>query len=153
MGILYVIHGKYYVYEAVQPVTLTPLEIWIRRGLNHFCMVKRLKDASALLTPEILKKMRAEGEKFKGRDYDMYFEWSDERIYCSELVWKIYKRGAGAEIGKLKKIRDFDLSSPVVQKKMEERYGKRIPWDEWAVSPADMLHSERLFTVSENYVP
>ena len=26
--------------------------------------------------------------------------WSDERIYCSELVWKFYKQGAGIEVGK-----------------------------------------------------
>ena len=32
------------------------------------------------------------------KDYDLYFEWSDDKIYCSELVWKIYKNGADIEL-------------------------------------------------------
>src|SRR5437867_163185 len=24
--------------------------------------------------------------------YDLTFEWSDDKIYCSELVWKVYER-------------------------------------------------------------
>ena len=43
--------------------------------------------------------MRQVGESFRGRPYDLTFEWSDERIYCSELVWKIYERALGIEIG------------------------------------------------------
>ena len=35
--------------------------------------------------------MKTIGRKYLGRDYDLRFEWSDDKIYCSELVWKIYK--------------------------------------------------------------
>ena len=42
--------------------------------------------------------MKNEGEKFKGKNYDLTFEWSDDKIYCSELIWKIYKRSTGIEI-------------------------------------------------------
>lgn len=48
-----------------------------------------------------MKKMKKVGEKYIGKDYDLYFEWSDSRIYCSELVWKIYKESIGLEIGNL----------------------------------------------------
>ena len=34
MGIIYENEGQYYVYEAIQPVKLTPLEQWIKRGEN-----------------------------------------------------------------------------------------------------------------------
>jgi hypothetical protein len=33
--------------------------------------------------------MKATGEGFLGKDYDLTFGWSDERLYCSELVWKV----------------------------------------------------------------
>ena len=55
-----------------------------------------------------------------GKDYDLYFEWSNEKIYCSELVWKIYKEGAGIEIGELEELSSFDLTNEIVKRKMKE---------------------------------
>jgi hypothetical protein len=85
--------------------------------------------------------------KFKGKDYDLTFEWTDDKIYCSELIWKIYQRTTGIEIGKLEKLSDFDLTSEIVRKKMEERYGNKIPMDEIVISPAEIFNSELLMTV------
>jgi uncharacterized protein YycO len=85
----------------------------------------------------------------RGKPYDLTFEWSDDRIYCSELVWKIYDRGIGIQVGKIKKLRDFDLSNDVVKNKMKERYGDQIPLDETVISPGDMFSSKLLKTVSE----
>ena len=111
MGIVYENNERFFVYEAVQPVKLTPLNKWIKRGKNGHYVVRRLKNADKVLTPEVLKKMKAVGERFKGKNYDLYFEWSDDKIYCSELVWKIYKEATGIEIGRtLEQLSDFDLS-------------------------------------------
>jgi len=149
-GIIYKENGRYYVFEAIQPVKSTPLDKWIARGKDGHYVVKRLKNAEKILTPEVLAKMKREGEKFRGKDYDLAFEWSDERIYCSELIWKIYQRATGVEIGKLEKLRDFDLTSEVVRKKMKERYGDKIPMDETVISPATVFASELLMTVKSN---
>jgi len=91
--------------------------------------------------------MRRIGRRFLGRPYDLTFEWDDRRIYCSELVWKIYKEGAGIELGRLQKLKDFDLSHPVVRKKMRERYGSSIPGDEPVISPQALFESPLLITV------
>lgn len=147
MGIIYKNNGTYFVFEAIQPVKLTPLLEWIDRGENGRFVVKRLKNANDILTPEVLNKMKSYGETFKGKDYDLYFKWSDDKIYCSELVWKIYKEITGIEIGKLEKLSDFDLSSQIVKQKMVERYGKKIPMDENVISPAAMFNSSVLETV------
>ncbi len=53
-----------------------------------------------MITTENLEKINMAGERFTGKSYDLYFEWTDETIYCSELVWKIYKEALGIEIGK-----------------------------------------------------
>jgi hypothetical protein len=132
------------VLEAVGPVKSTPLEEWIARGDKKKCVVKRLKDADTRLTTNTLKKMRDAANKLKGKPYDFYFEWSDERVYCSELVWKIYQRGAGIELGKLQKMRDFDLTSPEVKAKIKERFGGSIPKDEKVISPAAIFDSPLL---------
>jgi hypothetical protein len=66
------------------------------------------------------------------------------------LIWKIYKRATGIEIGKLEKISDFDLTNPAVKKKMRERYGNKIPTDEIVISPAAIFDSPLLMTVKSN---
>jgi hypothetical protein len=148
-GIIYIENGKYFVFEAVQPVKKTPLDEWISRGKNGHYVIKRLKNAKNVLTRDVLKKMKVEGDKFAGKSYDLTFEWSDDRIYCSELIWKVYQRATGIEIGKLEKLSDFDLTSNTVKKKMLERYGTKIPTDEIVISPAAIFNSDLLVTVVE----
>jgi uncharacterized protein YycO len=149
-GIIYSDNGQFYVFEAVQPVKTTPLDKWIARGENGHYVIKRLKNADQVLTAETLQKMKREGEKFKGKNYDLTFEWSDEKIYCSELIWKVYQRATGIEIGQLEKLSDFDLTNEAVKKKMKERYGDKIPMDEIVISPAAIFDSELLTTVKSN---
>jgi hypothetical protein len=150
MGIIYETTGQFYVYEAVQPVKLTRLSDWIKRGKNSQYVVKRLRDSDRLLTNENLKKMRDAGEKYKNKNYDIYFEWSDDKIYCSELVWKIYKDALNIEIGDLQELREFDLTNDIVKSKMKERYGDKIPLNEKVISPAAMFNSYKLITIKEN---
>lgn len=149
-GIVFKEGNKYYVFEAIQPVKRTPLHKWIARGKDGHYVVKRLKNADQVLTPAALQKMKAVGDQFKGKNYDLTFEWSDNRIYCSELIWKMYQRATGIEIGKLEKLRSFDLSNEAVRKKMKERYGDNIPMEETVISPAAVFESELLITVMQH---
>jgi hypothetical protein len=150
MGIVYLQQGEPLVFEAIQPVRLTPLQEWVARGERGHYVVKRLRDAESILTPEALREMQTIGESFSGKDYDLYFEWSDERIYCSELVWKIFERGAGVEIGGLAIMGNFDLSHPAVKAKLEERFGSNVPLQETVISPSAMFDAPELRTVFEN---
>jgi hypothetical protein len=147
LGIVYVESGGPFVYEAVQPVKLTRLEAWEKRGVGGHFVVKRLRDADRLLTSSNLAKMKAEGRRFQGKSYDPYFEWSDDRIYCSELVWKIFKRALGVELGATQVLGDFDLSDPVAKKKIRERWKSTPPMHEVVISPETMFESDKLVTV------
>jgi hypothetical protein len=149
-GIVFKEGDSFYVFEAVQPVKRTPLAEWIARGEKGKFIVKRLKNAEQTLTPEVLQKMKEIGKGFNGKKYDLDFEWTDEKIYCSELIWKIYKRSTGIDIGKLEKLGDFDLSSDQVKRKIKERYGNNIPMEELVISPASIFDSELLVTVKSN---
>ena len=146
VGIVYNQNGKSYVYEAVGPVILTPLTVWINSGIDKHYVVKRLKNR-AVLTPTVLQNMQQIAKNFANRPYDALFGWSDARLYCSELVWKIYKRGAGIELGKLKKLKEFDLSHPVVKSLLQKRYGKHIPLNETVIDPQGLFDSSLLETV------
>lgn len=150
-GIIYIENGKTYVYEAVQPVKMTLLKDWITNGKDNKYVVKRLKNEEKILTESILKKMKVSGMKFENKNYDLFFEWSDEKIYCSELVWKIYKEGANIELCKPKKLKEFDLEHPIVKKIMKQRYGNKIPYDEKVIAPSQLYESNLLETIFENY--
>jgi hypothetical protein len=147
MGIVFVRGDGPFVFEAVQPVKLTPLSQWTARGVGGHFVVKRLREANRLLTPETLRRLEREGRKFQGKNYDLYFEWSDNRIYCSELVWKMYKRAAGIEVGKLQRLREFNLSDPSVKAKIRERWRGEPPGNELVISPASMFESDKLVVV------
>jgi uncharacterized protein YycO len=147
MGIIFLKNGKSIVFEAVGPVKFTPLHDWVARGKGRHYVVKRLANAGEVLTQEAINRMLAIGKSFEGKPYDPYFEWSDDRIYCSELVWKIYKRALNIEIGKLQTMAEFDLSDPVVQKEIRERFGDSVPKDETVISPAAIFASNLLITV------
>jgi hypothetical protein len=129
--------------EAVGPVKETPLKNWVDKGVGHHHVVKRLKQKRL----HVDAALKSAGDKFKGKPYDPYFGWSDDRIYCSELVWKMYKQGLGVEIGPLQKLRDFDLSSSTVKAMLTERYGSAVPLDEQVITPSAIFDSPDLVTV------
>ncbi len=146
-GIVFMENGNPIVYEAVQPVKKTPLAEWMKHGENNFFEVKRLKGSATNVTADVITKMKNKYKEFDGKNYDLYFGWSDEKIYCSELVWKIYKEATGLEVGKLQKLKEFDLTHPAVKAKLKERYGNTIPYEEMVISPAAIYESELLETV------
>ncbi len=150
VGIVYRKGDDFFVFEAVQPVKTTPLDKWIQQGENRHFVVKRLRNAEKLLTADVLQKMKLAGSRFEGKNYDLYFEWSDQRIYCSELVWKIYKEAAGVELGELEFLKSFNIKHPSVAQKLRERYGRNIPLNERVISPESIYQSEKLVTVIEN---
>jgi uncharacterized protein YycO len=144
VGVVFFRDGQPYVYEAIATVRYTPLETWTARGDGGRYVVKRLRrpvDATQVA------KLRAAAKSFAGKPYDLYFEWSNRRIYCSELVWKLYHDALGVDVGELQKLREFDLTDPAVRARMKERYGDKVPLDEPVISPAGLFASPLLVEV------
>lgn len=138
--------GSPKVLEAVEPVKLTSLQAWLKRGKGQHYVIKRLKQP---LAASAAAQMELDAKRFIGKPYDLTFEWSDDRIYCSELVWKLYKGSAGIELAPLSQLKSFDLTSPAVRSKLKERYGSQIPLDEPVVPPSALFDSPLLETVAE----
>lgn len=145
-GIIVKVDGKLKVVEAVQPVKITEFKDWVKRGNNSYYEVKRLRDQT-LVNEESKKQLHLEFKKLIGVNYDIYFDWSDKEIYCSELVWKLYKRAFNIEICPLHQLNEYNLDHPAVKKKLQERYGNNIPLTEKMVSPADIYNSTLLESV------
>ena len=149
MGIVIHRGGRPYVLEAISTVQYTPLKRWIARGERSRYVVMRLKNHGRALSPEDASRLRATAAQFVGKPYDLTFEWSDSRIYCSELVWKLYERALGIEIGRLQKLGEFNLRDPLVRQKLQERYGSKIPRDEPVIAPDAMFKAPGLVKILE----
>jgi len=147
-GLVVYRHGAPYVFEAVGPVVLTPLDTWIARGEGDRFTALRL---AVGLSDADLSRVEAAGRRFAGLPYDWTFGWGDDRIYCSELVWKIYQESLGVRLAEPQRVGDFDLSHPAVQAKLVERYGDQVPLDEPAVAPGQLVESELLVEVYSSY--
>lgn len=141
-GVLFFENNEWIVYEAVQPVKKTSLKEFNSRGKGT---VKRLINNS--LSKDKIDKLKTLFKIYEHKDYDEAFNWSDDQIYCSELVYKLYNNALHIELCKPRKLSDFDLNNPLVKEKLNEKYGNKIPLNEPMVSPEDIFGSELLSIV------
>jgi hypothetical protein len=148
VGMVFVENGKPYIYHAVEPVMKSTLEEFLDFSEDGEYVVKRLKPG--LLNDATNEKMRQMAIGLLGKHYDIFFNWKDDQWYCSEFVWKLYQRNYKLEVGKLRPLKDFDLSAEEVQYIMKKRYGDKIPYDEKMISPQDMFDSDLLEEVKGN---
>jgi uncharacterized protein YycO len=147
VGIIFKLDGRYKVVEALDPVRITELGDFIKRGISGKCVIKRLKNYNSIINKMLVEKMKNRAMSFIGKRYDIYFEWDNNKLYCSELVWKIYHDSVGIKVGKLRKLKDFDLKSPEVKRIMKKRYGNKIPYNETVISPQDIFEADNLTVV------
>jgi len=149
-GIVFEVNGELVVCEAVGPVRMVPMQEWIRQGINGHVVALRVDTLYPYLTDRALEQMRFIAERHLGKPYDHVFSWSDDEMYCSELVWKVYYEGLGLELAHLRRLGSYQLDHPLVLQKLEEQYGDSIPLDEPVISPADLIDSDRLELVYQN---
>lgn len=141
VGIIAVEGDRVTVIEAVEPVREIPIESFIDHG--NLWGVRRLKDQpkNANWSKKVIRAARA----MKGKHYDGLFQWGDDRIYCSELVWKAYSRGAGIDLVEPQRIGDLNLSIAPVQSLIKRRMGgKKLNLNEKIVTPGALHESDKL---------
>ena len=150
-GMVFFEKGIPMVLEAVQPVRIAAWSEWRSRGNGHY-VVKRLRGDNAL-TEEDIVTMRAVGQAQLGKPYDARFLMDDERIYCSELVYKVYRDGAGITVGTVERFGDMDLTRPEAHRVLVQRFGDDPPLEEPVITPASLFRSSLLFTVDSVGAP
>lgn len=149
MGVVFREKSGPIVLEAVSPVKKTPLASWIARGRGGHYVVKRLRDADTRLSPDVVDKLRKTGDAWLGRPYDLRFRWDDQSLYCSELVYKLFERGAGIRIGALERADDMNLDDERVQKALRKRFANaKFDPAETVVTPDSIFNDEKLVEVN-----
>ncbi|MDA7880929.1 YiiX/YebB-like N1pC/P60 family cysteine hydrolase [Akkermansiaceae bacterium] len=145
-GVVFNSKGTLYVLEAIQPVSVISLKEWKKRSTVFHA--RRLKNPEKLDQAAFTKAL-AWGEKQLGKPYDFHFKWGDNSLYCSELVWKIYKESTGISLCKPKSFESYFLEDAVVREVIRQRYGHldKLPKKEPVVAPSDLAASPLLVEV------
>ncbi|MEK6937664.1 MAG: YiiX/YebB-like N1pC/P60 family cysteine hydrolase [Nanoarchaeota archaeon] len=135
-----------FVLEASSTVRYTPFQEWINRGVDKkYTLMRVLPELSYVAEVAVV-----EAEKFLGKDYDVLFDPSDKKMYCSELVQKAYER-SGATLGKWEKFEGLlDLRNMALAREVKKRWG-RVPESLSIVTPKSILESPLLYIVYSNF--
>jgi hypothetical protein len=134
-------NGRWVVCEAVgDGVRHTPLIIFLLRGDEIDFAAYRLTGESRAYATQ----MAACCETYVGRPYDIQYELDDEKIYCSELVYKAYRDAADG--GDLAAVQRFgDLNWRQFKDDIAHFHGDDdLPLDRKVVTPVALTRSPRL---------
>ncbi len=137
-GIAHLTPRGWVVIEAIGPVKETPLADWIGQGRGKKYAVFRLKPAYRPQIPAMIKAAKT----YLGRPYDVKYELDDEKIYCSELIFKAYGRGGGSALGQLQKL--GDLNWKAFEKTITQIEGGPVPLDRLMITPRALSEAPQL---------
>lgn len=132
------------VLEAIGPVQETPLAYWILRGKNMKYDVFRLDDRYQAKIPNIIANARA----YLGRPYDIQYQFDDDKIYCSELVFKGFKQATGEDLGNVVELGTLDWKDH--EDFIRRITGGDLPLHRLMITPADLARAKQLHHVYKN---
>lgn len=131
-GIIIIKDGKPYVLETLKTLVLTPLDKFIARGKNGKYWLKRSNKEN----------IKIKYGSYLGKPYDLAFKFDNDKFYCSELIYDIYKNQLGIELCEPQKVSDYLILGtgkiPQIEKAMKKR---GIAKDQYAVAPVDVFES------------
>lgn len=137
-GILVRKEGRWVVGESIGAVRYTPLVQWILRGRGNKLAAYRLKSEIEVNHDDLIDGIN----EFLGRSYDFRYAPEEDEIYCSELVYLVYKNRFDIEVGSWQKLGDLNYKEfePLIRK-ME---GGNLPLERLMVTPVNLTYNENL---------
>jgi len=130
--------GERVVWEASGPVDFVPLGDWVRHGQGRRVAVYRPRTAVVRYRAEVQRRV----ESYAGRPYDAYYQWDDERIYCSELIAKAYRDAIGRDL-----FEPHPVELGTAEARVYNMSGGRLTSGTPMVTPADLVASDSLVRV------
>ena len=122
--------------EADTTVRILPVERFVAKSVGGKGIKGKVYRPE--MRPEQQLSRPIEKEKWLGKWYDLKFSFDNDEVYCSELVWLIYKE-QGIELCPPIKINEHFM---VRFKKLQEALKERgISPEQEAVAPCDLLRA------------
>ena len=114
-GIIVMKDGEPYVLETLKTLVITPLDKFIARGKGGRYWLKRSN----------IENIKIKYDSYLGKPYDLAFKFDNDKFYCSELIYDIYKNQLGIELCEPKKVSDYLILGtdklPMIEKAMKKR--------------------------------
>lgn len=136
-------NGDWLVIEAVGPVRETPLADWIRQGRDGGFAAYRLKSGYTSKIDQFLKA----ASEYIGLPYDIRYEMDDQKLYCSELVFKAFRKAAHEDLGQLVKLKDLNWQP--YRATIESIEGGPVPLEREIITPVNLARAQQLELVYE----
>lgn len=130
IGIAFIDDDNYALLETSDQVQYVSIIQWVEKGINKDYVAKRLLNADSLFTSVGIQVLEKEVRNNIMKKYDNSNDWSDDKMYNAELIWKMYKRTFNIELGSLDTIKIDTI------KRLEIR-------------PSEIFNSNQLMTVSK----
>jgi hypothetical protein len=131
--------GQWIVYEAYRGVSATPLKTFLFRGRGGGFAVYRLRSEHRHHIPQTLRCC----ETYLGHPYDIRYRLDDEKIYCSELIYKSYRDATNGEcLGDLSRFGDMNWRPYEILIKQVE--GGEVPVDREMITPVELSRARQL---------
>lgn len=138
--------GKWIVYESTVPQSR---KVTLCRFLK-----KAKKWHYAILRPNFnvkfddLADVRRLLEQRLGVSYDLGFDYESEKLFCSKMVYDVYRKVFDIEIGSIKTFQQIFEENPESSLSFWNIwfFGK-IPWERRTVTPKDQFYDGDLFII------
>ncbi|MCB9757347.1 MAG: hypothetical protein H6753_02845 [Candidatus Omnitrophica bacterium] len=129
------------VLQAIGPVKETPLNEWINYGVGKRFTIVRLKKKFQSDIPAII----SQGYKFVGKPYDIQYQWDDQKIYCSELIYKAVFNATGLRLAEF--VRLGDMAWQPYEQTIRQITGGELPLDREMITPESLVVSDKVDVV------
>lgn len=149
VGIIVKSNSKWAVAEAIGPLKVTPLAEFIGRSKNKSYEIYRFRH----FDPKTMTKNLYSVLPKYNKPYDIYFEFTEDRIYCSELTYHVFKDVTGFDLGRIQKMKDMKLDGPLAQALIKKRYtdtGRDLDPEEPIITPVSQMLDENVYLVQSS---
>lgn len=137
-GILHRAGADWVVIEAIGPVKETPWRAWVAQARDRQYSVFRLKEPYRAKIPAFIEA----AQSYEGRPYDIHYDMDDAAIYCSELIYKAFRRTTGQELGRLQTLGELNWQPYAEVIKQIE--GGKVPLDRKMITPRSLSEAPQL---------
>ncbi|MCK9224436.1 MAG: hypothetical protein M0R46_11345 [Candidatus Muirbacterium halophilum] len=148
VGIIIVNDGIPMVFEATGGgVGFNSLDNFSARGNGKYTVL-RVKPENS----EIISNVIEQALFYNGISYDNSFKFSDEKIYCSELVYKAYQKGGNLKVGNIQQVKDvigIQQYNPIF-KGIAGNFVKDISMDQEVIMPDSIMKSVKFNIIHQS---
>jgi Permuted papain-like amidase enzyme, YaeF/YiiX, C92 family len=138
-GMVIAEQGQWKVIEAIGPVQIIPLAQWQTRGRGKKLWAYRLKDDQKKNIPQVIAAMKLD----LGKPYDPRYRLDSEAIYCSELIYRGWKKATNETLGKTVTLQELHWQ-PYQKIIVAIERTTVIPLDREIITPRDLALASQL---------